>query len=327
MKSKSNNKGTSLQKTFGVLGVLYRNSDIAEICVDAPDTIYYSEKGQVKKSKSTFKNAAEFSKVIANIFALAGRKTLSTDSINHARLSDGTQLTAVLPPLSLRGPSLVITKLPSQAKTTTFEHLKQWNAIDDQGIALLRECITGNKNILMGYSPNSGITTFVNCFIQLIPENWRVAAIEKNASIVSERKQFVHLETRKEDAQALFESYPTLRFDYSVIHMPLGGEVTRILELLRDGFGSLTTISAEDPMDALKRLEAKCLQAEISLPLADIRHVISRAYPMVAMMKRGSDGVRRMDNLSQVSVDSQGRFILKVVYHYNQDAKKFEKVS
>lgn|GEM_PF-5679807 len=303
---------SSLNKILGKLGALYKNKDVHEILVSAYDDIDYAERGSLKKFTKAFDNDSQVEQAIAKIFDLAGVKKLVKNKINYCRLPDGTHVSAVLPPMAVKGAAFNMIKMPSSQQAITMEDLKKWGAIDDKKISLLKNIVESNKSILISHSPNSGINTFINCFInECIPSSYRVVTLEKRPEIMTERKRMVQLNVSDDEGlKEALENVRGLRPDFLVINSTFNQEAAHILDVLRDGIGGLVSLRAEDGMDALRHLEIKILQSGSVLTIAEIRQILAKAFPYVASMNRHEDGKRSLDNISEVTVDEQGRFRL-----------------
>ncbi|MBT3586428.1 MAG: CpaF family protein [Halobacteriovoraceae bacterium] len=313
------------QKIFGVLAKYFENPEIHEIIVDAPDDVYWEEKGQIKESASVFKDASEIEAVITSIFASVGRKFEDLNGYGDCRLEDGTRVAAVLAPLSIKGPALVIRKMPSHH--VSFDDLKTWKAIDEDGEKIISKLLLKGKNILMAGNTGSGKTTMTNVMVGAMDPAWRLVTVEKTAELHVDRKRAVCLETEhasQEELSELIKKSAHLRGDYIVINELLGAEAFEAVKLMRDGPSILATIPAESASGALSRVELLCMMGQYGLGISEVRSMVGSSVEAVVYQERREDGTRKVSHIALVEgLDHNGKYNLKPLFTFDEEDSSF----
>jgi pilus assembly protein CpaF len=310
---------------FGPLQVLLDDPDITEIMVNGPKKVYVEKKGRLERADIAFENNLHILKIIDRIVLPLGRHIDSDTPMVDARLPDGSRINAIVPPCAVDGASLTIRKFRrekfSMAQLIEFKSLTQ--AMAD----FLRACVLGRLNIIISGGTGSGKTTFLNVLSGFIPEEERIVTIEDAAELQLQQDHVVRLETKSANVEGLgvvtvrelVRNSLRMRPDRIVIGECRGGESLDMLQAMNTGHdGSLTTIHANSPRDAISRLETLVLMAGMDLPLKIVRQQISSAVDVIAQMSRLRDGTRKITAITEVAGMEGDVVVLSDIFKYNQ---------
>jgi len=303
-----------LKEVLAPIWDLYSNENVHDIIVDSFDEVYYEEAGQIKDAVNIFDRDKDVKKLIKDMAEFANKKIDKSQCAFHFNLDETTRVTAVLPPLSLKGPAFNIMKLPKQE--ITWDDYLNFGAVDQEGKDLIQGLLDSKKNILVSGSMNSGKTTLMNMLIENLPAENRVVTLERVVDLVLKRKKTVRLVApnhKEEEMVDLVQTASKMRADYVVLYEMNGAEVSSYLELLRDGHLGLAMIASENIFDAIKRLELKALGSSLSSSLEDIRYNISQSFSHIVYQEKCEDGKRRITRVAEVTYES-GEIKLNVIY-------------
>lgn len=293
---------------LGPLEPLLRDPEISEIMVVGPQTVYVEKGGRLYPSAITFSSEKQLRVTIDRIVAPLGRRVDEAMPLCDARLSDGSRVNVVLPPLALDGPALTIRKF--MARRLGLEDLMQMNSMDGAMAAYLRQAVLSRKNILISGGTGSGKTTLLNALSSVIPEDERIVTIEDAAELRLQKPHVVRLEARPANAEGqgeipirrLVVNALRMRPDRLVIGECRGSEALDMLQAMNTGHeGSLTTVHANTPRDALSRLETLVLMAGMDLPVRVVREQIRSAIHVVIQQSRCHDGRRRVTSVMEIT--------------------------
>jgi len=293
---------------FGPLEVFLRDADVSDILVNRADQIYVEKKGRLHKTAVTFQDDAHLLRIIDRIVSRVGRRIDESSPMVDARLPDGSRVNAVIPPLALDGPCMSIRRFGSDPLTA--EKLLGHQALTPAMLEFLRCCVAARLNIIISGGTGAGKTTLLNVLSGFIPENERVVTIEDAAELQLKQEHVVRLETRPPNVEGhgavrqrhLVINSLRMRPDRIVMGECRGEEAIDMLQAMNTGHdGSLTTIHANTPRDALGRLETMVNMANLNLPERAIRQQISSALNLVVQLSRMTDGTRKIMSIAEIT--------------------------
>jgi pilus assembly protein CpaF len=293
---------------YGPIQPLLEDEDISEVMVNGPKKIYIEKKGRLTKTPITFEDDAHVIRIIERIVLPLGRRIDAENATVDARLPDGSRVNAVVPPVAIDGPSITIRKF--RKDKLTIDQLIQYGSIT-QGMAdFLQACILARLNIVISGGTGSGKTTLLNVLSNFIPEEERIVTIEDAAELQLQQDHIVRLETKTPNADGhgersvrdLVRNALRMRPDRIVVGEVRGGEALDMLQAMNTGHdGSLTTLHANTPRDAMSRLETLVMMAGMDLPLKVVRQQISSAVDLIVQQSRLRDGTRKVTAITEVA--------------------------
>ncbi len=311
---------------LGPLEDLIARDDITEIMVNGPDNVYVEHKGVLYKTDTAFADDHQVLAAIDRIVSPLGRRIDESSPMVDARLKDGSRVNAIIPPLSLVGPSITIRKF---AKTPlTVENLISYGSITAEIAHFLDVCVKIRKNILISGGTGSGKTTLLNILSGYLPAKERIITIEDAAELQLRQEHLVRLESRPANIEGkgevtirdLVRNSLRMRPDRIVIGECRGGEALDMLQAMNTGHdGSLTTIHANSPRDALARLETLVLMAGFDLPLRAIREQIASAISIIVQINREKDGSRKVVCVSEITKMEGDIITMQDLFTFKQD--------
>ncbi len=312
---------------LGPLETLLNDESITEIMVNRHDQIYVERGGRLTSIAATFSNDQAVMSVIERIVTPLGRRIDESAPMVDARLLDGSRVHAVIPPLALKGPTLTIRKFPRRRlDAEALLNGGSWNESIQQFLA---HAVERKLNIVVSGGTGSGKTTLLNVLSNFIPAQERVITIEDAAELTLSHEHLVTLEARPANLEGrgavtirdLLRNALRMRPDRIVIGECRGGEALDMLQAMNTGHeGSLTTLHANSPRDALARLEILVLMAGMSLPLTAIREQIASTIDLVVQIGRFPDGRRRITAVAEVSGIESGRIQVQALFSWNASA-------
>ena len=310
---------------LGPLENLIARDDISEIMVNGPDQVFVEKGGVLYRTDTAFADDAQVLSAIERIVSPLGRRIDESSPMVDARLADGSRVNAIIPPLSLVGPSITIRKFsrtPLQA-----QDLVNFGSISPQMVKFLAVCVAVRKNILISGGTGSGKTTLLNVLSSFLPNRERIVTIEDAAELQLHQEHIVRLEARPPNIEGrgeisirdLVRNSLRMRPDRIVVGECRGGEALDMLQAMNTGHdGSLTTIHANSPRDALSRLETLVLMSGFDLPLRAIREQIASAINIVVQITRERDGSRKVINISEI-IKMEGDVItMQDIFNFRQ---------
>jgi len=292
---------------YGPLEPLLREDSISEVMVNGPDRIYVERAGKIELSKSTFVDDAHLLRIIDKIVSQVGRRVDESSPMVDARLPDGSRVNAIIPPLSLRGPVLTIRKFSRDPYT--MDDLINFGSITSKAAHFLAACVQGKLNVLISGGTGTGKTTTLNALSAFVPGDERIVTIEDAAELQLQQDHVIPLESRPANIEGqgevkireLVRNALRMRPDRIIVGEVRGSETLDMLQAMNTGHeGSLTTIHANSPRDALSRLETLVLTAGVELPHRAIREQISSAFDLLVQITRLVDGSRRISHITEV---------------------------
>ncbi|NJC95179.1 MAG: CpaF family protein [Anaerolineae bacterium] len=293
---------------FGPLQPLLEDDTITEVMVNGPKNVYIERKGKLHRVPVTFENNDHVMRIIDRIVAPLGRRIDESSPYVDARLPDGSRVNAVIPPISLVGPTLTIRKFSKNP--ITVEQLVQFGSITHEAVQFLKACVEARLNILISGGTGSGKTTLLNVLSGFIPGDERIITIENAAELQLRQEHVVTLESRPPNIEGRGEitirdlviNSLRMRPERIIVGECRGGETLDMLQAMNTGHdGSMTTAHANSPRDALSRVETMCLMAGMELPVRAIREQSASAIDLIAHQERMRDGTRKVTHITEIS--------------------------
>lgn len=317
---------------LGPLEPLLADGGVSEIMVNAHEEIYVERAGRLQRHDTGFSSEQAVAAVIDRIVAPLGRRVDEASPMVDARLRDGSRVNAVIPPIALRGACLTIRKFPQRC--LDLQDLLDAGSLDRHMADFLQCCVVSRKSVLVSGGTGSGKTTLLNALSNCIPPGERVITIEDAAELRLNHAHLVSLESRPANAEGkgrveirdLVRNALRMRPDRIIVGECRGAEAFDMLSAMNTGHeGSLTTLHANSPRDALARLETMILMAGMDLPLAAIREHIASAVDLLVQQARLSDGRRLITAIVEVTGMEAGRIQTQELFRYLHDAEpRFE---
>src|SRR5829696_6428735 len=292
---------------YGPLEPFLRDDSVTEVMVNAFDRIYIERDGKLERTLSTFADNAHLLRIIEKIVSQIGRRVDEASPMVDARLPDGSRVNAIIPPLALRGPTLTIRKFSRDPYT--MDDLINFGSLSAKSAQFLAQCVRGKLNMLISGGTGTGKTTTLNALSAFVPGDERILTIEDAAELQLQQDHVITLESRPPNIEGqgevrireLVRNALRMRPDRIIVGEVRGPETLDMLQAMNTGHeGSLTTIHANSPRDALSRLETLVLTAGVELPLRAIREQISSAFDLLVQITRLVDGSRRITYVTEV---------------------------
>lgn len=310
---------------LGPLEALLADDAVSEIMVNRCDEIFVERGGRIEACSAGFSSDRSVIGVIERIVAPLGRRIDESSPMVDARLKDGSRVNAVIPPLALKGPTLTIRKFAR--RQLGVEDMVAYGSLSPAMADFLRICVEQRRNIVVSGGTGSGKTTFLNLLSNFIPRHERIITIEDAAELRLEHPNLVALESRPGNVEGrgavsireLVRNALRMRPDRIVVGECRGGEALDMLQAMNTGHeGSLTTLHANTPRDALARIETLVLMAGMDLPLAAIREQIASAVDVIVQQTRFSCGARRVTSITEVTGMEGGRIQLQELFRFER---------
>jgi pilus assembly protein CpaF len=292
---------------YGPLEPLLRDDSVTEVMVNGSDRIYIERNGKIEQAGVTFVDDAHLLRIIDKIVSQVGRRIDEASPMVDARLPDGSRVNAIIPPLSLRGPTLTIRKFSRDPYT--MDDLINFGTLTPKAAHFLAACVQGKLNMLISGGTGTGKTTTLNALSAYVPGDERIVTIEDAAELQLQQEHVITLEARPANIEGqgevkireLVRNALRMRPDRIIVGEVRGPETLDMLQAMNTGHeGSLTTIHANAPRDALARLETLVLTAGIDLPLRAIREQVASAFDILVQIARLVDGSRRISHVTEV---------------------------
>ena len=311
---------------LGLLDMIIKDDDITEVMINGTDEIFIEKNGKIKRLNQSFESQRKLEDIIQRIVGRAGREVNQSNPIVDTRLPDGSRVSVVLPPISLKGPTLTIRKF---SKTPmTVEQLIKYKSITPQIAKVLETLVKAKYNIFISGGTGSGKTTFLNALSNYIPKNERVITIEDSAELqIVGIENLVKLETRNSNSTGkgmitirdLIKTSLRMRPERIIVGEVRGAETLDMLQAMNTGHdGSLSTGHANSTRDMLSRLETMVLMGAEGLPLEAIRQQISSAVDIIIHLSRLRDHSRKTMEITEVMGIKDGEIELNPLYVFEE---------
>ena len=310
---------------YGPLQPLLNDPEITEVMVNGPKNVYVEKKGQLQKTQVVFDDDNHVLQIIDRIILPLGRRVDADSPTVDARLPDGSRVNAVIPPVALDGPSITIRKFSKEKLGVNA--LIDFGSITEKMAEFLRVCVLSHLNIIISGGTGSGKTTLLNVLSSFIQEEERIVTIEDAAELQLQQDHVLRMETKSPNVDGLgavtirdlVRNSLRMRPDRIVVGEVRGGEALDMLQAMNTGHdGSLTTLHANSPRDALARLETLVLMAGMDLPLKVVRQQIASAVDLIVQQSRLSDGSRKVTAITEVAGMEGDTVVLTDIFRFEQ---------
>lgn len=310
---------------YGPIQPLLDDPDITEVMVNGPRYVYIERKGKIIKTDITFENNDHVLRVIERIVTPLGRRIDNDHPTVDARLPDGSRVNAVVMPVAIDGPSITIRKFSKER--LTVKQLISFGSLTDTMAEFLQACVVARLNIIISGGTGSGKTTLLNILSSFIPEDERIVTIEDAAELQLQQEHIVRLETKPPNPDGtggvtirdLVRNSLRMRPERIVVGEVRGGESLDMLQAMNTGHdGSLTTLHANTPRDAISRLETMCLMAGLDLPIRVVREQIASAVDLIVQQTRLRDGSRKVTQITELAGMEGETVVLTDIFKYEQ---------
>ncbi len=301
--------------------------EVTEIMVNSDDSIYVERAGRLFLTDSRFVATDHLRQVIEKIVAAVGRRIDESSPMVDARLPDGSRVNAIIPPLAVDGPMLTIRKFAKTAFGTS--DLVKFGTLNEQSVEFIDACVRGKRNILISGGTGTGKTTLLNVVSSFIPTDERIVTIEDAVELRLLQRHVIRLEARPANVEGkgqipirdLVRNSLRMRPDRIVVGEVRGGEALDMLQAMNTGHeGSLSTLHANTPRDALSRLETMVLMSGLDLPIRAIREQIASALDLIVHLERMRDGSRRVVEISEITGMEGDTITMSTIYEFDYDA-------
>ncbi|NLY03028.1 MAG: CpaF family protein [Rhodopirellula sp.] len=317
-----------LDETFGLgpLEVLLKDPTISDILINGPKNIYCERRGKMEKTSVTFRNNDHLLQIVDRIISKVGRRVDETCPMVDARMADGSRFNAIIPPLALDGAAVSIRRFG--ANPLKLEDLLNYKAFTPEMVMLLEGAIKARLNILISGGTGSGKTTLLNTLSSFIPNTDRIVTIEDAAELQLQQDHVVRLETRPANIEGkgaitatdLVRNALRMRPERIIIGECRGPETLDMLQAMNTGHeGSMTTLHANTPRDAIARMETMIMMAGFELPLKAMRTQIASAVHLIVQANRLQGGPRKITHITEVVGMEQDTVVMQDIYTFEKD--------
>ncbi|XSG74464.1 CpaF family protein [Herpetosiphon llansteffanensis] len=310
---------------LGPLDSLLKDDSISEIMVNGPNKIYIEQRGKLTLSGTTFIDDEHAMRVLYRIVAPLGRRVDESSPMVDARLKDGSRVNAVIRPISLIGPVITIRKFSK--KPLGPDDLVRFGAISREMMDFLSASVRARINVVVSGGTGSGKTTLLNVLSSFIPEDERLITVENAAELQLQQDHVISLESRTANIEGkgeisindLIINCLRMRPERIIVGECRGGETLAMLQAMNTGHeGSMTTLHANTPRDAIARIETMCLMSGMDLPLKAIREQVASAIELIVQQARLKDGSRRVMAISEVTGMEGDLVVLQDIFVFEQ---------
>ncbi|HEX7955524.1 MAG TPA: CpaF family protein, partial [Pyrinomonadaceae bacterium] len=310
---------------LGPLEPLLADPTISDILVNSPKKIYIERGGKLEPTNIEFKDDEHLMRVIERIVSTVGRRIDESSPMVDARLPDGSRVNAIIPPLSLDGPVLSIRRFGKEP--LRMAKLIEIGAVTKDIAEMFEMCVRARLNVIISGGTGAGKTTLLNALSSYIPDDQRIVTIEDSAELQLQQPHVVRLETRPPNIEGrgevtqrdLVKNALRMRPDRIVIGEVRGGEAIDMLQAMNTGHdGSLTTVHANTPRDALARLETMIQMTGMRLSDRAMRQQVASALDLVVQAARLSDGTRRITSISEITGMEGETITMQEIFHFER---------
>jgi pilus assembly protein CpaF len=316
-----------LDEVFGLgpLEPLLRDASISDILVNSKDHVFIERGGVLKRVEAVFRDDRHLLQIIDRIVSRVGRRIDESSPMVDARLPDGSRVNAIIPPLALDGPALSIRRFGTGP--IAANQLLEMKSISSEMMEMMSAAVRARISILISGGTGAGKTTFLNILSQYVPRNERLVTIEDAAELQLAQENIVRLETRPPNIEGagairqrqLLINSLRMRPDRIIIGEVRGEEAFDMLQAMNTGHeGSMTTIHANSPRDALSRLESMVAMSNLNLPERTVRHQIASAIAIVVQVSRLSDGTRKVTSISEITGMEESVISMHEIFGFNR---------
>lgn len=310
---------------YGPIQSLLDDDEVSEIMVNSPNKIYVERNGKLIKTNITFEDEESMLRVIDRIILPLGRRVDHDRPMVDARLPDGSRVNAIVRPIAIDGPGITIRKF--QKERLGIDDLIGFGSITQFMADFLRACVVSRLNVVISGGTGSGKTTLLNILSSFIPDGERIITIEDAAELQLQQDHVLRMETKPPDIDGknavhirdLVRNSLRMRPDRIVVGECRGGEALDMLQAMNTGHdGSLTTLHANTPRDAISRLETMSLMSGLDLPLKVVREQIASAVDLIVQQSRLRDGSRKVTSITEVAGMEGDTIIMTEIFRFEQ---------
>ncbi|MDO7253123.1 CpaF family protein [Helicobacter cappadocius] len=314
---------------LGPLRILMEDEEVSDILVNGPSNIYIEKNGKLEKTNRTFIDNDQLTDIAKRLVAKMGRRIDDAQPLVDARMPDGSRLNVVINPIALDGTSISIRKFNKSSKT--LEELCKYGSMNAQIAGILMIASKSRCNIVVSGGTGSGKTTLLNALSHHISDDERIITLEDAAELKLQQPHIVRLETRMAGVEnsgqvtmrMLVINALRMRPDRIIVGECRGGEAFEMLQAMNTGHdGSMTTLHANSPFDAMSRLENLVMMAGFNLPIEAIRHNIASAVNIIVQIARLNDGSRKVIKISELMGIENGQIKLYDIFDFQVDKKR-----
>jgi Flp pilus assembly CpaF family ATPase len=312
---------------MGALSAFMKDPTVTEIMVNDIRNVMIEKDGKLVFSGLALSTIEELNRLVRNILDITGRVLSADQPYLDLMLPDGSRVNIVAPPLTQHGPCLTIRKFPT--RRLGIEDLLQTGMFDKRMAHFLNACVLGRMNILISGGTGSGKTSLLNALVQLVPKGERIVAIEDTPELVINHSNSVRMQTKARTpttapvtARDLVANSLRMRPDRIIVGECRRAEAFDMLQAMNTGHsGSMTTVHANAPRDALSRIETLCMTAGLDLPILAVRKQINSAIDLLIQIKRFRSGKRRITSITEVTGIEGDTITLQEIFNYETDPK------
>jgi pilus assembly protein CpaF len=311
-----------LHKALGPIASLFEDPEVTAVMVDGPDRVTIEKNGKIESTDIHFKSNEEVKAMVVAVLSAADIEMEYNKTIHEIRLDDNSRMTAILSPTAIGGHSVVFRKW--MTRQLTWEKLFEFNSITPEARDLLRSALEARLSLLVAGGTSSGKTTLANRIVELVPPEERIVVVERTHEYQFDQPRAVFLEadaTPGLSMNELLEAATKLRPDRLVIGELSGAEAMTVMRILGNGYTGITTLHADNLENALTRLEAMCLMANLGLGLGDIRQAIVSALRLVMYQEcLEPNSNRKVTLISELRGLENGHYILQPLMRYDPES-------
>jgi len=317
---------------WGPITDLLRDPDITEIMVNRYDQVYVERNGHLELTDVRFRDNEHILAVIQKIVGPIGRRIDESSPMVDGRLPDGSRVNAIIPPLATKGPALTIRRF---GRRLTAQDYLDNESIDENTLSFLADCVRAKANILITGGTGTGKSTFLNVLSAYIPEGERIITIEDSAELQLQQPHVVSLESRPANIEGkgsvtirdLVRNALRMRPDRIIVGEARGPEALDLIQAMNTGHeGSLATIHANTPQDAIQRLAVMMMMAGEEIPHSALLRQIASSLDLIVHLSRMRDGSRKVTEVSEVGTVENGQVLVYPIFRYVPDPDSGEKV-
>jgi pilus assembly protein CpaF len=313
---------TNLETALGPLASLFKDPAVVDIMVDSCERTLFAKEGRLFEAEVKFSSPDQIKALVEALLALTGKKLNASETVVNIQFpgSQGRAV-AIFPPTAIQGPHLVIHKLMNTG-WLTWEKLVEYNSVSQEAYEFLQRTMRTQNNILVVGGMGSGKTTVANRIAELIPPENRLVIVESLHELQINHPRALYLEAGSSPETSISDLILTgsiMRPDWLIIGELIGAEAMKAIEVMSHGHTALTTLHANSPEDALARLEAMCLMANLGLGLDEIRILIAAAIQLITFQRHMPDGSRKMLEIVELRGVENGRFVLERLFRFEAD--------
>lgn len=295
-------KTINLEKTLGPLWSLFSDESVWEIVIDSPTEVFVAKGNGVIEEVRVFENMSELDSLVDRVTEFLN---IEKSNQSFSKLLDTyAKITVVQSGIALKGPAIVITKLPKV--TPTFDNYLSWNVIDDKGLKIIKDILGSHQGIILAGNQGGGKTTLLNIMLNNIPMPNRIVTLERHPDFIFDRKMVCRLSPENLEVESmikLIDMAESMRGDYVAISEIVGGEAGHFIEMIRNNCTGIALITGESVQDAIERLVTKTVISSSGLTIEEARYAIAQAFRYLVFQERLENGSRKISSIVELKYD------------------------